>query len=180
MSQKTSISRVALADQVMRVLQERILDRVYAPGARLNIDALTRELEVSSSPIREALTRLAADGLVVASAFTGFSVAPVPSRDWFEQLLTVRILAEGWAARQMARLRPAAAIERMRESLAAMAARMAWCSAIVGAMSCGTLANSRAWCRCGCRSRTLRARISLPDPSSIASWKAWSAWLAVR
>lgn len=120
MSQKAGISRVVLTDQVVQVLQERILDRVYEPGARLNIDALSRELEVSSSPIREALMRLAADGLVVSSSFAGFSVAPVPSRDWFEQLLAYRVLAEGWAARQMARRRPAAAIERMRRSLAAM------------------------------------------------------------
>ncbi|MFE0755908.1 GntR family transcriptional regulator [Inquilinus sp. NPDC058860] len=120
MSQKAGISRVVLTDQVVQVLQERILDRVYEPGARLNIDALSRELDVSSSPIREALMRLAADGLVVSSSFAGFSVAPVPSRDWFEQLLAYRILTEGWAARQMARRRPAAAIERMRRSLAAM------------------------------------------------------------
>lgn len=120
MPQKAAISRVVLADQVVRVLQERILDRVYEPGARLNIDALSRELEVSSSPIREALTRLAADGLVSTSSFAGFSVAPVPPRDWFEQLLAYRVLAEGWAARQVARRRPAAAIGRMRESLEAM------------------------------------------------------------
>lgn len=120
MVQKAGISRVALADQVVQVLQERILDRVYEPGARLNIDALSRELQVSSSPIREALMRLAADGLVAASSFAGFSVAPVPSRDWFEQLLAYRVLAEGWAARQMARRRPDTAIERMRQSLAAM------------------------------------------------------------
>jgi len=119
-SQKAAISRIVLADQVMRVLQERILDRIYEPGARLNIDALSRELQVSSSPIREALMRLAAEGLVVSSSFAGFSVAPVPPRDWFEQLLAYRVLAEGWAARQMARRRPAAAIGRMRESLEAM------------------------------------------------------------
>ena len=46
-------SRVALSDQVMQLIQERILDGVYAPGDRLNIDALTREFNVSSSPIRE-------------------------------------------------------------------------------------------------------------------------------
>lgn len=110
-------SRIALSDQVTQLILERILDRVYAPGARLNVDALTREFNISSSPIREALTRLAALGLITSSPF---AVAPVPSRDWFEQLLTFRLMAEGWAARQLARLRPADAIEKMSESLHAM------------------------------------------------------------
>lgn len=119
MSQRTGILRVALADQVFQHIQERILDRVLAPGQRLNIDALARELGVSSSPIREALTRLAAEGLVVASTFTGFMVAPVPARAWFEQLLAFRIVNEGFAAMEMARLRPKAAIEQMRQALRA-------------------------------------------------------------
>ena len=110
-------SRIALSDQVMQLIQERILDRVYAPGDRLNIDALTREFNVSSSPIREALTRLSALGLVTSSPF---AVAPVPSREWFEQLRDYRILSEGWAARRLARTRPSEAIERMTQSLRAM------------------------------------------------------------
>ncbi len=122
MSKKLVISRVALADQVMLLLQERILDGVYEPGARLNIDAISRELDISSSPIREALTRLSAMGLVTSSPFTGFAATPVPTRDWFEQLLAFRILAEGWAARQVARTGPATAIERMTESLQALEA----------------------------------------------------------
>jgi DNA-binding GntR family transcriptional regulator len=113
----TVLSRVALSNQVMQLIQGRILDRVYAPGARLNIDALTREFNVSSSPIREALTRLAALGLVTSSPF---AVAPVPTREWFEQLRDYRILSEGWAARQLARTRPAHAIESMAHSLRAM------------------------------------------------------------
>jgi DNA-binding GntR family transcriptional regulator len=120
MSQKPVIARVALADQVTALLQERILDRVYEPDERLNIDALSREFEVSSSPIREALTRLSAIGLVTSTSFSGFSVTPVPTREWFEQLRDYRIIAEGWAARQLARRRTPSAIDRMTESLRSM------------------------------------------------------------
>lgn len=112
-----SFSRVALSDQVEQLLLERILNRVYAPGERLNIDALCREFKLSSSPLREALMRLSAVGLVTASPF---AVAPVPTRAWFEQLRDYRILTEGWAARQLARKRPADAIEQMTQSLRAM------------------------------------------------------------
>lgn len=112
-----TLSRIALSDQVMQLMQERILDGVYAPGERLNIDAISRELNVSSSPIREALMRLSEAGLVKLSPFT---VAPVPTREWFEQLLVYRILAEGWAVRQLARRQPPEAIERMTNSLRAL------------------------------------------------------------
>lgn len=120
MTSKPVLARVALVDQVTALLMERILDRVYAPGEKLNIDALSREFEVSSSPIREALTRLSVLGLVASATFTGFSVAPEPSREWFEQLRDFRILNEGWAARQLARSRDPIAIARMRESIASM------------------------------------------------------------
>jgi DNA-binding GntR family transcriptional regulator len=122
MAHKPILARVALVDQVTALLMERILDRAYAPGEKLNIDALSRELEVSSSPIREALTRLSAMGLVASASFAGFSVAPEPSREWFEQLRDFRILNEGWAARQLARNRDPHAMARMRQSIESMEA----------------------------------------------------------
>lgn len=120
MLKKAIVTRVALTDQVTSILQERIFDRAYEPGEKLNIDALAREFDVSSSPIREALTRLSAMGLVTATSFAGFSVTPVPNRQWFEQLRDYRIVVEGWAARELARRQPAVPIARMTESLLAM------------------------------------------------------------
>jgi DNA-binding GntR family transcriptional regulator len=120
MLKKAVVTRVVLTDQVTAILQERIFDRAYEPGEKLNIDALSREFEVSSSPIREALTRLSALGLVTSTSFAGFSVTPVPNRHWFEQLRDYRIIVEGWAARDLARRRPPEAIARMSDSLLAM------------------------------------------------------------
>lgn len=96
------IERVALQDQVYEVLKERVLDRAYQPNDKLNIDALTRELSVSSTPIREALGRLAAEGLVSAEPFVGFAVAPMPTRDYYAQLYEFRLLIEPWAAGEAA------------------------------------------------------------------------------
>jgi len=61
--------------------------------------------------------RLSALGLVTSSPF---AVAPVPTREWFENLRDYRILSEGWAARQLARTRPADAIDKMTRSLRTM------------------------------------------------------------
>ena len=55
-----------LLEQVYELLKEQIIDRVYGPGDKLNIDAIAREMKVSSTPVREALARLVAEGLVAA------------------------------------------------------------------------------------------------------------------
>ena len=114
------ISRRVLADQVHEILTERILDQVYRPGERLNIDAIARELGVSSSPVREALTRLTAEGLVTSSSFIGFAVAPMPDDAWFDELYDYRELVETWAARIVASKRPAAVLADLEAAVSAL------------------------------------------------------------
>jgi DNA-binding GntR family transcriptional regulator len=116
------IGRIVLGDQVYELLKERILDQLYAPGQKLNIDALVRELTVSSTPIREALSRLAAEGLVNAAPFVGFTVSPMPSPAFYHDLYAYRRLVEPWAASEAARLRPAGPLAAMRTAVAAMQA----------------------------------------------------------
>ncbi|MGN8549164.1 GntR family transcriptional regulator [Bradyrhizobium sp. 13971] len=116
------IERVVLLDQVYEVLKERILDRAYEPDARLNIDALKRELKVSSTPLREALARLTAEGLVSSTPFVGFAVAPVPSPEYFKQLYAFRLVIEPWAAGETARRRPLEILQELADAVAAMGA----------------------------------------------------------
>jgi DNA-binding GntR family transcriptional regulator len=94
-----ALQRTSLSDLTYEALKERILDRTLAPGERLNIDALTRSLEVSSSPVREALVRLEAERLVVLELYSGYSVAPHPTREYLEMLYDFRMLVEGYCAR---------------------------------------------------------------------------------
>lgn len=117
-----TVERLALADRVYEVLKGRILDREVAPGARLVIDALARELRVSSTPLREALARLAAEELVTSAPFMGFAVAPLPERGFFRDLFAFRLVLEPWAAAEVARRRPPAAIDALGRAVEAMAA----------------------------------------------------------
>lgn len=94
----SKVTRTTLTERTYEVLKERILDRDLVPGARLNIDALTRDLGVSSSPLREALARLEAERLVVSALYSGYTVAPEPSRAYLGDLLDFRILLEGQSA----------------------------------------------------------------------------------
>ena len=104
------VARTSLSDLTYEALKERILDQKLAPGARLNIDAISRSLGVSSSPVREALARLEAERLVVLELYAGYTVAPHPSPEYLKQLLDFRLLLEGWCARVGAARRNAATV----------------------------------------------------------------------
>jgi DNA-binding GntR family transcriptional regulator len=94
-----ALQRTSLSDLTYETLKERILDRKLAPGDRLNIDALTRSLGVSSSPVREALVRLEAERLVVLELYAGYTVAPHPTHEYLAKLYDFRVLIEGHCAR---------------------------------------------------------------------------------
>jgi len=93
-----TIVRRTLSEQTYEALKEQILDQTLEPGARLNIDSLSRELGVSSSPIRESLARLEAERLVVSELYTGYTVAPKPSGAYLADLLDYRIVLESHCA----------------------------------------------------------------------------------
>lgn len=77
-------------------LRERILNGAYSPGFRLVIDSLAEELEVSTLPIREAIRRLEAEGLVVFRPNAGAQVAPADP-GLFEEMVMSQALLEGYA-----------------------------------------------------------------------------------
>lgn len=82
-----------LPDRVYAELKQRVLTCALKPGERLIEAELCQSLGVSRTPIREALNRLANEGLVVASPFRGYSVAPLTARS-FHDLCEVRRMIE--------------------------------------------------------------------------------------
>lgn len=58
------IPKARLNDSVYDVVKENILSQVFAPGQRLKLDELVQQLGVSMTPLKDALNRLAAEGLV--------------------------------------------------------------------------------------------------------------------
>ncbi|MGA4538962.1 GntR family transcriptional regulator [Uniformispora flossi] len=82
-----------VVDDIARELRERIIEGLYAPGVRLSQQGVADELNVSRTPLREALKQLEAEGLVVGTANRGFEVAPARHDD-VEQSYAVRLLVE--------------------------------------------------------------------------------------
>lgn len=83
----------SLTARTLDLLREAIVHAEFAPGQRLRIDQLGQRFSVSIGAVREALSSLAAEGLVIAEPQKGFVVAPISRRD-LQQLTEVRVEIE--------------------------------------------------------------------------------------
>jgi DNA-binding GntR family transcriptional regulator len=95
-------SRLTLTDSVYEAVKEMVMEQHIEPGARVNIDLVARQLNVSPTPVREALARLEMDGLVVKEPLRGYSITPTLDGKAFNDLYDIRRLLEPFAARAAA------------------------------------------------------------------------------
>lgn len=109
-----------LGDEVYNTIYAQLMSQKILPGSRISIDNLARELGVSQTPIREALSRLEAQGLVIKTHLIGFSAASQMDRARFEQLYELRLLLEPFAARKTAALITPEQFEALRRLAAEM------------------------------------------------------------
>jgi GntR family transcriptional regulator, colanic acid and biofilm gene transcriptional regulator len=91
---------VSLAEQVYQQLASGILEGRYSPGQRLNIRALAEATGVSQTPVREALARLTAEGVLRMG--TRSIEVPLVSSDNFEEIFRLRLALEGDLAERAA------------------------------------------------------------------------------
>ena len=71
------VTSVTRASAVYEQLRSDIVHGVLAPGSKLKVEAMGTRYATGASPIREALSRLSSEGLVVRTELRGFSVAPL-------------------------------------------------------------------------------------------------------
>lgn len=90
-----------LADMAHKEIQAAILSRELLPGMSLSVPGLARRLEISRSPVREAVQQLVHEGLAVTVPYKGAEVARVTVRN-LQRLYEVREMLEGLAARRAA------------------------------------------------------------------------------
>lgn len=93
----------SLVFQGYQALRTKIVRGEYAPGVRLRLDALQQTLGLSSSPLREALNRLVAEGLVEVEEGKGFRAAQI-SIEQLKELTHLRLLLECDALRRSVEL----------------------------------------------------------------------------
>lgn len=88
------VSRQVLADFVHEELLASLIDGRREAGAALSIDGIARELDVSPTPVREALARLEHTGMVRRIALRGYRVAPLFTPSELAQLTDARLVLE--------------------------------------------------------------------------------------
>jgi len=109
-----AFERASTAVRVAGALRERIAKGRLKPGSRLIELEISRELGVSRSPVREALLRLAEEGLVEILPYRGAIVVPLDEARLTE-LLEYRLALEHFALERLVERADRNAIARLRD-----------------------------------------------------------------
>jgi DNA-binding GntR family transcriptional regulator len=104
-------SAPTLPEIVYRELRDAILNGTFTPGQMLRQDDVANRLGVSRSPLREALPRLEAEGIVVLHPRRGYAVAALDPKE-IAEVFNLRSLLEAELARRSLLRRTEADIAR--------------------------------------------------------------------
>ena len=110
-------TKISIRESVFQSLMALLMDHRLEPGTKLSIDGLARELDVSQTPVREALARCESEGLVVRRPNAGYLVAPLLDRAGLDDLYDIRLLLEPAAADRAARYATAAELASRHSTL---------------------------------------------------------------
>jgi len=88
-----------VGEKAYRQIRADIVFGELAPGQKLRLDALRQRYGVGIGTLRELLSRLVTEGLVVAEGQRGFEVSPVSAAN-LKEIAALRLLLEGHALEQ--------------------------------------------------------------------------------
>ena len=94
----------SLAGDVYEAIFAQLMSLKIAPGARITVDSLVREFNVSQTPIREALGRLEGEGLVLKTHLIGYRAAPQITKRQLDEIYELRLRLEPTAPRRRRRV----------------------------------------------------------------------------
>lgn len=123
-SRSAKIQLSSLNEHVYELLWQRIANHSLRPGDKLSDLHLSEELGVSRTPVREALHRLAQDGIVRAESRRGFYVASFSSQD-VREIYDLRAALEVLSIRLACPNLSAAELERAQRELDEVSTRVA-------------------------------------------------------
>ncbi len=106
-----------VSERIYLALRQKIVRCELAPGTTLDTNAIARDYDVSKTPVRDAMQKLAADGLVTILPRSGYRVATITFQAVHE-ILDLRAAIGPHAARQAARYATPADIAQLREIVA--------------------------------------------------------------
>ncbi len=110
------LTRKRATDEVYETLRDAILNRVFKPGERLQVDEIAERLGVSLTPVRHAIQQLATEGLIEIKPRSGTFVATLSIED-IEATFDVRIALECLAAEKAVEHLLAGDLQKLEELL---------------------------------------------------------------
>jgi GntR family transcriptional regulator, rspAB operon transcriptional repressor len=118
-SSEVAVRMRVMPEVLAEALEAAIVFGELAPGGRIIEEEIAARYDVSRSPVRDALRRLEADGLVIRSDHRGARVTPISRAD-LDEVYLCRIDLEGLAAQQAARRWQAPVDDEFMQQIAAM------------------------------------------------------------
>lgn len=103
-----------VSERIYQALRQEIMRCEIVPGTTLDAASIAHHYEVSKTPVRDAMQKLAADGLVTVLPRSGYRVAPITFQA-VHDILDLRAAIGPHAARQAARYATAADIALLRQ-----------------------------------------------------------------
>jgi DNA-binding GntR family transcriptional regulator len=107
-------------EEVFDIIRADLMSLRIPPDTRISIDNLARELGVSQTPIREALSMLEAIGLVTRRRFVGYCSASQLNSKQLDELYEVRLLIEPYAAGRAAERMSDIQLQQIRKLVVSM------------------------------------------------------------
>jgi DNA-binding GntR family transcriptional regulator len=89
---------VRLTDKAYQLIRHKIITLELSPLSAIDEQALMEDLQLGRTPIREALQRLVAEGLVISAPRRGMYVAEIGITD-LQKIFEMRMVLEGFCAR---------------------------------------------------------------------------------
>ncbi len=111
---QAAINRTKLGEEVARYLRDALIAGVYRPGERIGIEELAEQLGVSTMPVREALVKMASEGLLNALPHRGFRVARVARTD-FEDIFVIHAVTSGLLVERVAKTADRALVDDLED-----------------------------------------------------------------
>lgn len=109
-----------LGQELTNIIERRIIFLDFAPGAHVTEQEISREFNISRSPVREAFRQLEASGLVVRLARRGVRVNEMTEQN-LKEIYSCRVPLEGMAAAAAAKHASKDDLDRMTGALEGMA-----------------------------------------------------------
>jgi DNA-binding GntR family transcriptional regulator len=99
----SSLPAATLAERAYAQIKQLIFDFVLLPGDRFSESDLANQVQVSRTPLRQALQRLQREGFLLVFPKSGWQVAPMDF-EAFDQLYDLRVLLETHAVARLCEL----------------------------------------------------------------------------